>query len=151
MQHYTTYNGASKRWTNRPLMATKKLSQRKAKPSKRNEKRRVSNCFLIQPMHGGDTSTWPLKFLIKSGSIPIVKPAISGETHIIANYLYHAAMIMFCFTLNSYHFHFDKHYNQVIVKVYIYIINLCISITLESIVCKSDYVEINIRVYAFDL
>ena len=132
-------------------MAAKKLSQRRAKPSKRNEELSVSNYVLIQAMHGGDTSTWPSKFLIKSGSIPIVKPTLSGETHIIANYLYHATMIMFCFTLNSYHLHFDKHYNQVIVKVYISIINICISITLESIICKSNYVEINIGVYAFDL
>ena len=132
-------------------MASKKRSQHRAKPSKRNKEHRVSNCVLIQPMHGGDTSMWPSKFLIKSGLIPIVKPTLSGETHIIANYLYHATMIIFCFTLNSQHFDFDKHYNQVIVKVYICIINICISITLESIICKSIYVEINIGVYAFDL
>ena len=60
-------------------MAANKLSQHREKPSKRNEENRVSNCILIQPMHGGDTSTWPSKFLIRSGSIPIVKPALSGE------------------------------------------------------------------------
>ena len=81
-------------------MVAKKLSQRRAKPSKRNEVLRVSSCVLMQPMHGGDTSTWSSRFFTKSGSIPIVKLALSGGTHIIANYLYHEMMIMFYFTLN---------------------------------------------------
>ena len=61
-----------------------------SKPSKDNEERRVSIGVLNQPMHGGDTSTCPSKFLIKSGLIPIVKLALSIEKHIIANHIYHA-------------------------------------------------------------
>ena len=42
MQHYTTHNGAVKRWTSELLMVTKKPKQCRVKPSEDNEEDRVS-------------------------------------------------------------------------------------------------------------
>ena len=66
------------------------FSQHRENPRKKMKERRVSLCVLNQPMHGGDSSTCLSRYLIKSGSIPIVNPALSFEKLIIANHIYHA-------------------------------------------------------------
>ena len=36
------------------------------------------HCVLSQPLHGGDSSTFPSRNIIKSGSVSIVNPAFSN-------------------------------------------------------------------------